>query len=261
MNDYKTAAQLKAIAKERSLGRYGTLIGANIIIVAIQLLITAVTTVTTGGSILLIIINNAITLIINILLGLLMSGKAYLYMNLLYSQTVSTSDIFFGLKSNPQKAVLIQALFVLVDFVVTLPAQICLVLYQQSQNMSTLSLLFTALGIGLFIDVFVYLTYSQAFFILHDFPDRSAKEILSTSRHLMKGNKFRLFYLNVSFIPLYILGCLAMFLPLLWVSVYRYASTCAFYQDLIAVSSGTGAASEVPAPSQDPARSQEPYNY
>ena len=91
------------------------------------------------------------------------------------------------------------------------------------------------MAIGLIIDVFVSLVYSQSFFILHDFPDRSAKEILATSRRLMKGNKFRLFYLNVSFIPLYILGCIAMFIPLLWIGVYRYATTCAFYQDLIAI--------------------------
>ncbi len=234
MDNHKSAPQLKAIAKEQSLGRYGTLIGANLIIVVIQLLVSAVTTVATGGSIILIVINNIITLIVNILLGLLVSGKAYLYMNLLYSQTVSTSDIFYGLKQNPQKAVWIQSLFVLVDFVVTIPSQIFMVMYQRTQDQTTLSLLIMAIGFAAIIDVFVYLTYSQAFFILHDFPDRSAKEILATSRRLMKGNRFRLFYLNVTFIPLYILGAVALFVPLLWVSVYRYASACAFYQDLIA---------------------------
>ena len=112
MESYKSTAQLKAIAKERSLGRYGTLIGANIIIFAIQLLVSGITTVSTSGSILLVIINNCITVIVNILLGLLMSGKAYLYMNLLYSQPVSTADIFFGFRQQPQKAVIIQSVFV-----------------------------------------------------------------------------------------------------------------------------------------------------
>ncbi len=234
MDNYKTAPQLKAIAKEQSLGKYGTLIGANILIVIIQLLISAVTTVTTGGSIILIVINNIISLIVNILLGLLVSGKAYLYMNLLYSQTVSASDIFYGLKQNPQKAVGIQSLFVIVDFIVTIPSQILMVMYQRHQDSATLSFLVMALGVAMTVEILVYLTYSQAFFILHDFPDRSAKEILATSRRLMKVNRFRLFYLNVTFIPLYILGGIALFVPLLWVSVYRYASTCAFYQDLIA---------------------------
>ncbi len=234
MGSFRSSSQLKGIAKEQSLGKYGTLIGANVIIFAIQLLVSSLTTVSTSGSILLIIIENLITIIINILLGTLMSGKAYLYMNLLYSQTVSTSDIFFGLKQNPQKAVIIQSVFVLLDFLVTIPSQIVLILYLNSGSANLLSALIFVLALGLIINVYVSLMYSQSFFILHDFPDRSAKEILSLSRNLMNGNKFRLFYINVSFIPLYILGCISLFVPLLWIGVYRYATNCAFYQDLIA---------------------------
>lgn len=233
MNSFKSSAQLKAIAKEQSLGKYGTLIGANIIIFAIQLFISAITSVSGGSSLIFFILNNLITLIVTILLGVLMSGKAYLYMNLLYSQPVSTSDIFFGMKQQPQKAVIIQAVFALVDFMMGIPAQILLFRYQLSPTVNAMALTVFALGIGLFVNIYVSLVYSQSFFILHDFPDRSAKEILTTSRRLMKGNKFRLFYLNVSFIPLYLLGFITMFIPLLWVSVYRSASTCAFYQDLM----------------------------
>ncbi|RKM56158.1 DUF975 family protein [Butyrivibrio sp. CB08] len=240
MSNYKTAAQLKGIAKEKSLGRYGTLIGANLLILAIQLLVGAVTTVSSGGSIIIIVINSIISIIVNILLGLLMSGKAYLYMNLLYSQNVATSDIFYGLRQNSQKAVAIQAVFVLVDFVVSLPAQIFLVMYMRSQAPEHMMLTLLTWTLGLFVDIMVSLIYSQSFFLLHDFPDRSAKELLATSRRLMRGNKFRLFYLNVSFIPLYIFGAIALFVPILWVSVYRYASTCAFYQDLIAGAGQSG---------------------
>ena len=233
MNTYKTTTQLKGIAKEKSLGRYGTLIGANLLILAIQILAMTITTVSSGGSIILIVINSLISIIVSILLGLLMSGKAYLYMNLLYSQNVATSDVFYGLRQNSQKAVIIQAVFVLVDFVVSLPSQIFLIMYMRSQTPDLMALVLVSWALGFFIDIFVYLVYSQAFFLLHDFPDRSAKELLATSRRLMRGNKFRLFYLNVSFIPLYILGAIALFVPILWVSVYRYATTCAFYQDLI----------------------------
>ncbi len=237
MDIYKSSEQLKAIAKEKALGKYGTLIGANIIIFAIQLIISGATTISTTGSILL-IIYNLITLICNILLGLLVSGKAYLYMNLLYSQTVSTADIFFGLRQQPQKAVIIRSVFVLADFITSIPAELFLIRYQLYGSQNDLAALILSVAIGLLINIIVYLTYSQAFFILHDFPDRSAKEILATSRRLMKGNKLRLFYLNVTFIPLYIFGCITLFIPLLWVGVYRYATTCAFYQDLIQVAAG-----------------------
>ena len=92
-----STAQLKAIAKERALDRYGTLIFANILIFVIQVLISGITTVASSGNIIIFVINQVISLIVSILLGILSSGKAYLYMNLVYSQTISASDIFFGL--------------------------------------------------------------------------------------------------------------------------------------------------------------------
>ncbi len=239
MDTYKSSSQLKAIAKEQCLGRYGTLIGANIILFAIEFILSGIVTYSGNGSILLIIINTLISLILNILLGILVSGKAYLYMNVLYSQTVSTTDLFFGFKQQPQKAVIIQSVLVIAQFIMELPAQIILILSQKSSFSSIIPVLLFVFALGLILNIYISLVYSQSFFILHDFPDRSAKEILQTSRRLMRGNKFRLFYLNVSFIPLYLLGCIALFVPLLWVSVYRYATNCAFYQDLISGASKT----------------------
>ena len=93
MTGATSAAQLKSIAKERSLDKYGTLITANVLIFVIQLIISGITTVSSSGSIIIFVINQIITIVVNILLGILVSGKAYLYMNLVYSQTISASDI------------------------------------------------------------------------------------------------------------------------------------------------------------------------
>ena len=57
MGNYKSAAELKGIAKEQSLGKYGTLIGANVLIFAIQLLVSGITTVSTSGSIIIVIMD------------------------------------------------------------------------------------------------------------------------------------------------------------------------------------------------------------
>ncbi len=233
MSNSISNTQLKAIAKERSLDKYGTLILANIIIFAIQIFISGITTVSTSGKLIIFVINQIITLIVNILLGVLVSGKAYLYLNLVYSQTISASDIFFGLKQQPQKAVIIQALFVIVDFLVSLPASILLFFTRQSSTITIYFSVLVFLILGVVVDLYVSLTYSQSFFLLHDFPERSAKELLTTSRKLMTGNRLRLLWLYISFIPIYILGVITLFVPLLWVSVYRYATVTAFYQNLI----------------------------
>ena len=234
MTGNASAAQLKAIAKERSLDKYGTLITANVLIFVIQIIVSGITTVSSSGNIAIFVINQIINLIINILLGLLVSGKAYLYMNLVYSQTISASDIFFGLRQHPEKAVVLQSLFVVVDFLVSLPGTLILFFYYRNPSTNLYIALLIVLLIGIVINIYVSLTYSQVFFLLHDFPDRSAKELFLTSKNLMQGNRLRLLFLNLSFIPIYILGIISLFIPLLWISVYRYASVAAFYQDLIA---------------------------
>ena len=234
MTNLKTAAELKAIAKERSLDKYGILILANIIIFVLQMAISSIVTISDSGSLVIFTINEIIILIVQILLGILVSGKAYLYMNLIYSQTVSTSDIFFGLKQHPNKAVMIQSLFILADFLASLPASIILFILTPDSPFSLRIALFVAVAIGIVVNIYVSLTYSQAFYLLHDYPDRSAKELLAYSKSLMQGNRLKLFYLHISFIPLIIFGCLTFFIPLLWISVYRYATLTAFYQNLIA---------------------------
>lgn len=233
MTNLKSSAELKAIAKERSLEKYGTLISADLIVIIIQLVLSGIATVSSSGSIIQYVINEAIVLIVSILLGVLVSGKTYLYMNLIYSQNVSISDLFFGFKIFPEKAVKVQSLFVLVDFVIGLPATYLLYLTQHNTSPNLLLGTILALFVELIVNIYVRLTYSQAFYLLHDFQDRSAKELLSTSRRLMKGNRFKLLYLNVSFIPIMLLGVITLFIPLLWINVYRNATLAAFYQDLI----------------------------
>ena len=205
MTNLKTAAELKAIAKERSLDKYGILILANIIIFVLQMAISSIVTISDSGSLVIFTINEIIILIVQILLGILVSGKAYLYMNLIYSQTVSTSDIFFGLKQHPNKAVMIQSLFVLADFLASLPASIILFILTPTSSQTVRTTFYILFAIGLIVNIYVSLTYSQAFYLLHDYPDRSAKELLAYSKSLMQGNRFKLFCLHISFITLIIL--------------------------------------------------------
>ncbi len=233
MTSLKSSAELKGIARERSLEKYGTLIAADLIIVFIHIVLSGIVTISSSGSIILYIINELIVLIVSILLGILVSGKTYLYMNLVYSQTVSISDIFFGFKKFPEKAVKIQSLFVLTDFIVGLPVTFLVYKVQRTPSANLILGTLLAILLELVVNVYIRLTYSQAFYLLHDFQDRDAKELLATSRHLMKGNRFKLLYLNVTFIPLMLLGVITLFIPLLWINVYRNATLAAFYQDLI----------------------------
>ena len=87
--------------------------------------------------------------------------------------------------------------------------------------------------IGGILYVYIILLYSQAYYIMLDFPGYSTRQIMSTSRRIMKGNKGRLFYMVVTLIPYYLLAFLSCGIAMLWISPYMETSLTNFYLDLM----------------------------
>ena len=69
---------------------------------------------------------------------------------------------------------------------------------------------------------------------LLDFPDFSAEELIRGGTKLMKGHLRRLYFLYLSFLPMYLLTLLSFGIAGLWVSSYTHAAEAAFYKDLMA---------------------------
>lgn len=83
------------------------------------------------------------------------------------------------------------------------------------------------------IGMLLMLTYSQSYYLLLDFPDCSAREALRKSRDMMKGSKGRLFYIDLTFVPLMLLCVLTCGIGLLWLMPYMQATKANFYLDLV----------------------------
>lgn len=100
--------------------------------------------------------------------------------------------------------------------------------------------------LGLLSNIFVFLwsllfiipgiiklySYSMAFYILNDNPGYDWKMCLDESKRMMRGNKWRLFCLHLSYIGWLIVGALCFGIGTLWVKAYMEAATAAFYDDL-----------------------------
>lgn len=100
-----------------------------------------------------------------------------------------------------------------------------------------------ALTLSLLIAVFVFLwsllfvvpgiikaiSYSQAFYILAEHPEMSAKEALNRSIEIMEGHKMAYFILNLSFIPWILLVAVTFGLAILYVAPYMEAVYVNFY--------------------------------
>ncbi|MFG6340146.1 MAG: DUF975 family protein [Lachnospiraceae bacterium] len=239
MNHFKSSAELKASAREHLLGHYGTVIGAFLIVAAITSAVTlAVSLIVDINTIPGTVIYYAIMFLVSVLTGLFSSGSAYLYLKLICGRPVSVGDLFYGFQLCPDKAIIIQAWITLITYLSNLPQIIlnCLILANITNTDKILRYMLPyALSMILsgVVSVMLSLFYAQTYFLLHDFPQYTAKELLQKSRRLMVHHKGRLFYLYVSFLPLMLLGLLSCGLAMLWIIPYMAATEAEFFLDLI----------------------------
>ena len=94
--------------------------------------------------------------------------------------------------------------------------------------------LYTILWTLLFIvpGIIKGLAYSLTPFIVKDNPQLLPNEAINLSMKMMKGHKFDLFYLYLSFIGWIFLAILTLGIGLLWVIPYMQTSMAAFYLDV-----------------------------
>ncbi len=109
--------------------------------------------------------------------------------------------------------------------------------------------LFVVCGVAACIlGISVELRYSMSLYIALEYPTLSAMDVLKNSAILMKGNKMRLFRLQLSFIGWILLSALTFGIGMIWISPYMTAAQTAFYDEI----SGRTTAKEMEFPSVDP---------
>lgn len=109
-------------------------------------------------------------------------------------------------------------------------------------------LTFLGMVISLCINLPVSYMYSMAHIIMADYSGVGAIEAMRLSRQMMKGNKFRLWCLDLSFIGWYLLGACACGLGAYVVTPYQYVARAAFYHEI----SGRKTPEDVEFPSINP---------
>ncbi len=99
---------------------------------------------------------------------------------------------------------------------------------------SLLQGLFILLGTLLFVipGIMAIYNYAMLGFVLAENPALSAGEALRRSKEIMRGNRWRLFCLEMSFIGWGLLCVLTLGIGNLWLKPYQYASFAAFYREI-----------------------------
>ncbi len=179
------------------------------------------------------IIYYLISFIISLFTGIFSSGEAFLYLKLTCGQQVSVKDVFSGFQVYPDKAIILQLVFSALAYIAQMPMMIFYYLFLTTGQVNYMLLLSIFCVAGSSVAIVVGLMFSQAFYLLQDFPQYPAKDLLKMSRQIMKGHKGRLFYISLSFLPLYLLGIFSFFIVYLWLIPYTNAVMANFYMDLM----------------------------
>ena len=75
-------------------------------------------------------------------------------------------------------------------------------------------------------------SYSMTYYILADNPDMTPTEAIKESQEMMRGNKWRLFCLDFSFIGWHLLSILTLGILFLWISPYQNMARTEFYESI-----------------------------
>lgn len=97
-----------------------------------------------------------------------------------------------------------------------------------------LMFVFTFLWTLLFIipGIIKAFAYAMTPYILEDKPELSANQAIDLSKEMMKGHKFDLFWLSLSFIGWILLSIVTLGIGLFWLMPYITTSMGAFYEDV-----------------------------
>ncbi len=230
--NHRSAPELKAIARDKLLGNYSTVIGA---IVAVQLIFVGVNYIARSvndlNSITGVIIYSAATLIMGLIASVFTVGKLTIYLKISCGDKVKITDVFSEFKGHPDKVILLDFFFTLRCIMWLLPAALAYVaVFMLGYEGDIYMLIFVVLSVlGLAAMIYTYVRLSMCFFIYLDYPDHSVKEIMDKSIVMMNGHMGQFIYMAVSFIPICLLGILSLGIGFIFIEPYVSMSYTQFY--------------------------------
>lgn len=251
MNQQKTSAQFKALAKEQLLGNYGKIAGAFAVIIAIYFSVFSIAyavglggimtsalfggfniTSTMIGSFVILVL---IMLIIIALFYCMEVGLIYMSLQIARGNQIELKDVFFAFSHHPDKVLGLFFLFYFANILMSVPACIVQVVYENEiMNFgSPMFWLYLVLYLASIAgSVMLSLVYGLRFYFYCDHPEWKALNCAKQSRILLQGQKGRFFYIGLSFIGWYCLVLLSCGLAILWVGPYAITVLANFYREL-----------------------------
>lgn len=237
----KTCAQLKDTARDVLLGHYGILIAVTIvtelIAILLQIPFTRMVNVgTTYRAISRIILGYAGMLIVSLITVLINAGMSYIHLQISRNHAVQFSDLLYGFKNRPDRYIGYGLVTIVITCACILPGTLCTLIASFQDPVRMLSLLIIGIAlmlVGSIVYIVLMFGFSQTMYLLLDDDNIRVFDAMGASAKYMRGNKWRLFKLHLSFIGWMLLGLLTLGIGYLWIQPYFSQSVVQFYLDVV----------------------------
>ncbi|MCD7836004.1 MAG: DUF975 family protein [Lachnospiraceae bacterium] len=244
MNKYKSCSALKSEAREALTGKYGSFILMLLVLYSVILAIEtaisifisvpeALTQIFGGGT----GSSNAIGTVrlllqacLTIFVGMFKAGTVLFCLNARCGRKSGVSDLFYPFHDF-RRSLAVSAAVLIPQIILLLPCNILQLIYQNTGELNFLIAAFVCFAAGACLYIPISIMLSMSFYLLLDFPQYSAREILAMSIKITKGHRGKLFYMELSFIPVRLLVLLSCGIGILWAFPYISMTYTEFYLD------------------------------
>ena len=159
-------------------------------------------------------------------------GQYCLHLRIARTGELHLSELFYPLRYDANRLITAELILFVIQLIglVPLAGAIAIIYFYDAIHMYLLALGLSLLGTVL--TIFIEVTFGMTYFTLIDGEKLSAIQALGAAIKLIKHHRGRFFYMQLSFIGMYLLVALTLGIGLLWVQPYVMQTTTLFYLDV-----------------------------
>lgn len=183
------------------------------------------------------LLGEAFLMIISLLSMIVSTGYNYMLLNMARGRSYGPGDLICMFRKGSDGVLTAGLVMALIDTLVMVPFYYLINMTEPSGGTAEalaawMQPVMLSMLVGTAVGVLVKLPFSMTFYLLADDPQKKGIQALKESVGLMKGHILQFLVLQLSFVPMMILSFVTLYIGLLWIMPYMYASMTAFYMDV-----------------------------
>ena len=186
-----------------------------------------------GNGIWALIFYLGLNLVMDTLFSVLDFGKTNFFLKYSLSKNYSYADLWGGFKNSADKILLVGFIMALISHVSFMPYILYVNLFVAKLTKRTLlmaGLIYLCCTLLFFI---ISVFFTQSYYILSDIPKAGPLQSMRLSARLVGKNFWRYVGLQISLIPVRLLGILSFGIAFLWITPYIETCKALFYAEMV----------------------------